>query len=158
MHEIIILVAKYFIVIPIIVAIVVFIQLKDKKDKRNFAIAVIAGGIATILAARLASSLWYDPRPFVVGHFTPLISHAADNGFPSDHTLLSAFIGWTILQYSRKYGIIVLIAAALIGTARVLAGVHHVSDIIGSFVISGLVTLLVIFVMNKIKFTKKSAI
>lgn len=158
MNEIIIIIAKYFILLPVVAALVVFFQLKGKKAKRNFAITIIVGGIATILLARVASAIWYDPRPFVVGHFTPLIPHAADNGFPSDHTLLAAFIGWTILRYSRKYGIVVLSAALLIGMARVLAGVHHVPDIIGSFVISAIAALLVMFIMNKIPFTKKSAI
>jgi len=156
MNEIITIVAQYFIVLPVIVAVIVFMQLSSKKDKKSFAIAMIAGGLLTLFCAYLASKLYSDPRPFVVGHFTPLIPHAAGNGFPSDHTLLAAFIGWTILFYSRKYGVIVLAIALLIGVARVLAGVHHISDIIGSFVISGLIVILMHVILRRIKITRKS--
>jgi undecaprenyl-diphosphatase len=153
MDTIIKLVAEYFIIIPIIIVLVVFFQLKDSKI--HFAIELIIAGLVAILLARIASMLWYDPRPFVVGHFTPLFAHASDNGFPSNHTLLASLIGWVTLTYSRKYSIIILITAFLIGAARVLAGVHHPLDILGSFVISGIAALIVIYIANRIR-TKKT--
>src|SRR6185437_16083076 len=89
-----------------------------------------------------------DPRPFVVGHFTPLLPHANDNGFPSDHTLLASFLGYAALRYSRWIGIAALVAAATIGLARVAAGIHHLEDIIGSFVITGVATLVVLLLIK----------
>ncbi|MDP3995235.1 MAG: hypothetical protein Q8P78_01305, partial [bacterium] len=38
--------------------------------------------------AFVARSFFYSPRPFVESGIAPLIPHAPDNGFPSDHTLL----------------------------------------------------------------------
>ena len=51
----------------------------------------ITGTLAEILT-QLGGSLFNDPRPFAVGHFRPLIPHVTDNGFPSDHALLAAFL------------------------------------------------------------------
>lgn len=108
-----------------------------KGRRREFAAMFLLGGIVSLLLAKLGSHLYHDPRPFVQGHFTPLIGHSNDNGFPSDHTLLASFIGWLVLVYDRKWGIGLLLVAALIGAARMAAGVHHLSDIVGSFVFAG---------------------
>jgi undecaprenyl-diphosphatase len=148
MDTVVKLVAEYFIIIPFVIALIVFIQLKGKYQKSRYVVELILAGIIAILLAHVASMLWFDPRPFIVGHFTPLFAHANDNGFPSDHTLLASLIGWVTLIYSRKYGIVALIVAILIGTARVLAGVHHPLDILGSFVVSGLATLIVILLVK----------
>ena len=143
MNTIAIITAKYAIILPVIVAAIVFWQLKTKQKRTEFVIFLLVGGIVSILLAKVGSAFITDPRPFVEGHFTPLIAHAADNGFPSDHTLLASFIGWVVLYYSRKWGVAALIIAVLIGLSRVYVGVHHLEDIIGSFVISGVSTLLV---------------
>ena len=89
------------------------------------------------IAAKIISHFYFDPRPFVVGNFTPLIPHAADNGFPSDHTLLGAAIAFAIFRFNKKLGLLLLFFAILVGFSRVLAGVHHASDIAGSIVIAG---------------------
>lgn len=151
MNTIAIIIAKYFIVLPFIAAAMVLWQLPSRKLKIHYTVSLIAGGILALLLARLASTLYYDPRPFVVGHFTPLVAHAADNGFPSDHTLLAAFIGWTTLRYSKKYGTIILILAAVIGLSRVIVGVHHIQDIIGSFIVSGIAAWAVGFILKKVE-------
>ena len=113
-----------------------FVKLKGRR--REFAIIFVLGGVVSLLLAKLGSHLYTDPRPFVQGHFTPLIGHTNDNGFPSDHTLLASFVGWLVLAYDRRWGWALLLVAALIGAARMAAGVHHLSDIIGSFVFAGL--------------------
>ena len=87
------------------------------------------------IIAKVVGHLYFDPRPFVVGHFTPLLSHAADNGFPSDHTLFGAAIAAVIFRFSRKTGTFLLFLAIFVGVARVFAGVHHTVDIAGSIVI-----------------------
>jgi undecaprenyl-diphosphatase len=158
MDNIIKLIAQYFVILPFLVALIVFVQLKGNHNKLFFIIKLVIAGILALLLARLASMIWYDPRPFVVGHFTPLLAHASDNGFPSDHTLLASLIGWVTFIYSRKYGIIALIISLLIGISRVLAGIHHPLDILGSFVVSGLAALLVIGIIKlfRMKKTDKS--
>jgi undecaprenyl-diphosphatase len=148
MDELIRIVANYFIILPILIILYVFIKLPKKQDRINFIILIITGGILSLLIAKLGAYFIYDPRPFVVGHFTPLIAHVSDNGFPSDHTLFSSFLGFAILKYSKKFGIAILVIAVLIGAARILAGVHHLEDIIGSFVIAGIAVLIITWVMG----------
>lgn len=157
MQELIKLVAKYAIIIPVLLAIIAVIKIKDKRTRVDFAILVVTGGILSLLLAKIGGHLIHDPRPFVVGHFTPLLPHANDNGFPSDHTLFASFLGFAILPYSKKLGLPALAIAICIGLARMAAGIHHLEDIIGSFVITGGVTLVVLAVLEIIRVRQRRA-
>lgn len=133
MHETVIIIAKYFIVLAALVIIAVWLKVSTPEKKR-FIVLAIVGAIFSLVLAKIGSKLYNDPRPFVAGHFTPYFSHAADNGFPSDHTLLASFLAFTTWRFSRKAGVTIFVIAILIGLSRVIAGVHHSVDIIGSIV------------------------
>lgn len=135
MHETVIIIAKYFIVLAVLIAFAVWLRVSTPQKKRFIVLAVL-GGIFSLALAKLGSKLYSDPRPFVAGHFTPYFSHAPDNGFPSDHTLLTSFLAFTTWRFSRLSGTAVLALAVLIGASRVIAGVHHWLDIAGSIVIA----------------------
>lgn len=142
MDTLIIFTAKYLYLVIILIGVVTFFRLS--KEKR-FELFVFAATTLPLMFALLilASSLYNNPRPFVVGDFTPLIPHAPDNGFPSDHTILSTAIAALIFPYARKTSIILFILALLVGAGRVLAGVHHTLDIVGSMVIAMVVAYIV---------------
>lgn len=133
-----------------VIALVYFLKISREK-KIEMAVFVIVTLPAIYLTARIASLLYFNPRPFVVGNFTPLIEHANNNGFPSDHTLLSAAIAMVVYFFNKKVGVFLLILAFLVGLARVLAGVHHFVDIIGSVAIAIAIAFLMYkFVLPKI--------
>lgn len=148
MHNLIIDVAKYGLVLSAILGVLAWWPLARLK-KRDFIILATASGVLALLLAKLGSKLYYDPRPFVVSHFTPYFSHAKDNGFPSDHTLLTAWLAFVTLYFNRRYGVIALVVAVLVGAARVVAGVHHLADIVGSIVFAGLAVALCSYAQQK---------
>jgi undecaprenyl-diphosphatase len=88
--------------------------------------------LLSLVLARVAGMLYDDPRPFVVEHVTPLVPHAADNGFPSDHALLAAAIVALVFLARPKASLPFAVLAALVDWARVASGVHHVIDVVGS--------------------------
>lgn len=133
--------AKYLILISILGALYLLRRLE--KHRRNFFILLVAGGILSILLAKIAGKLYSDPRPFIKDGVVPLIRASRDNGFPSEHTLLASLIGFSALVYSKKLGVALLIIAAFVGWARVYSGVHHLVDIVGSFAITAISTWLV---------------
>ena len=106
---------------------------------------------AIYLIAKLISHFYYDPRPFVAGHFTPLIPHQADNGFPSDHTLLSAAIASIIYYFNKKLSIGLWVLTLIIGFSRVYAGIHHPVDILGSVIIAIIVAPVAFLLTRKAK-------
>lgn len=140
--------AKYLYLLAVIIALVWFWKLPKEKKKEVAILGMIALP-AIYLVSKIGAWLYFDPRPFVVGHFTPLIPHDPDNGFPSDHMLLTAAIASLIFPFSKKVSVSIWVIAACVGISRVYVGIHHLIDIIGSAIISIVVFGLVYFVFEK---------
>ncbi|HTK33003.1 MAG TPA: phosphatase PAP2 family protein [Candidatus Paceibacterota bacterium] len=135
MNILYIFLAKYFFILsPLILGIYfMYLPLSSKKKMAIFALTAL---IFTYILGVAAGYLYFDPRPFVVGHFAPLIPHAPDNGFPSDHALFVSGLAMVGLYWSRRLGIALWIIAILVSIGRVLVGVHHFVDVAGSMLIA----------------------
>ena len=148
MSSLIIFAAKYLFILSPLTAGAYFLNAsREKKIKM-----LMLGGIALpfmYVTAKVLGHVYYDPRPFVQEHFTPLIPHDADNGFPSDHTLITAGVAAVIYFFNRPWGFALLGLALLVGAARVAAGVHHPVDIVGSIVIAVVVSFSTWFFMSR---------
>jgi len=144
MNFLIIFGAKYLFVLIVLVALVYFFTL-SKDKKREFILFVLIALPAIYIVAKISSLFFYDPRPFVSNGIVPLLPHAADNGFPSDHALLSATTAIIVFFYNKKVGAVLLVVALTVGVSRVLAGVHHPIDIIASFLIAIIISSLIYF-------------
>ncbi len=133
-NGLIVFVAQYlFFMLPLLAAII-FFRLPSGERKKYF-ISLAIGGICAFILAKLAGLVITDPRPFVNGHVMPLFPHTPDNGFPSDHTTFGTTLAFISFFYARKWGLVVIPVAILIGAARVFAHVHHWSDIIGGIAV-----------------------
>lgn len=97
--------------------------------------------IFSYLLAKISAMFIYDPRPFVTSHVQPLFPHTPDNGFPSDHTLLTTAIAAVIFAFNKRLGAFLFALALVIGLARILAHVHQPLDIISSVLIAVGMTL-----------------
>ncbi len=139
----IILFGAEYLYLAIVILALAYLVVVPKKQSSEVLVAALFTLPLTYLVAKGMSALYYDPRPFVVGGFAPLLPHAPDNGFPSDHTLLSAAIAMVIFSFERRLGVLLMGIAFTVGVARVLAGVHHLTDIVGSMVIASLLTYVV---------------
>ena len=115
---------------------------QSRDSQKRMALFAIPAGLFALALGMLANHLYFDPRPFVVGHFTPLVPHAPDNGFPSDHTLLVSAIAMIGTLWNRRLGIVLWILAFLVAISRVYVGLHHVLDVAGSIAISTVAVLL----------------
>lgn len=130
MDQIIIFCAKYLFVAILLLFIVAWLQ-ASKTHKKQLLLTVIIAVIIAAILDKLGGKLYYDPRPFTHG-IKPLITHSADNGFPSEHTLFSMTIAGVIALYRRRLGGIALAVAAIVGLARMAAHVHSLIDIVGA--------------------------
>lgn len=126
----------------ILVGIAILYWIKRPNKKQIFIFGVIALPVIYV-TARLLSLLYYNPRPFVEDNFAPLIPHAPDNGFPSDHTLLSAAIASVLYPFNKKLGLLAWLLTLFVGISRVMVGVHHTIDVAGSMVIAIVITSLI---------------
>ncbi len=135
MDTLIIFGAKYLIILPALAVLTIVFILPSRERVRFTILLVISLPLALVLA-KIAGHLYFNPRPFVVGNFTPLVQHGADNGFPSDHTLLASALAAAVTVIRPRLGAILWLLALVVGMCRVLAGVHHVIDIIGAIVVA----------------------
>jgi undecaprenyl-diphosphatase len=148
MTLLIILTASYLYFMTVAVALVAWVRSSRSVKLQLLKLSVLTFPLALVLA-QLAGVLYYDPRPFVLEHIRPLIAHAADNGFPSDHTLLCMTVAAVIWVYHRRTGILLGLVGVAVGSARVLAHVHHTVDIVGSTLIGVLATTIVWYLLDR---------
>jgi len=144
-----ILSADYLWYLIIGIAIVCFF-IRPWHEKIHLVIFAALVLVLVFLVSLLAGALYYDPRPFVVGHYTPLIPHKSNNGFPSDHVLWSSAIAAIIFPSSRYLSLVLWLLTAAVGIARVYVGLHHATDVIGSMVIAAVVAALVYYSLKRL--------
>lgn len=132
------------------IAIVYFLMQSRPRQKRMLIFAALVLPLVYIVSI-IGGAFYDDPRPFVVGHFSPLIPHKPNNGFPSDHVLWSAATAAIIFSSNRYLSIILWLLTILVGAARVHAGVHHPIDIAGSVLMAIVVAAFVYFMISRIK-------
>ncbi|BAL80271.1 undecaprenyl-diphosphatase [Caldisericum exile] len=102
-----------------------------KKDFKGF-LFMGTSVIFALLIGYITKTLFYHPRPFVMGLGIDLVKDDATSSFPSNHTT-SMFAFATSLYLMKKHvsGVIALILGVLLGVARVYIGVHFPFDILG---------------------------
>ncbi len=101
-------------------------------DRRRFIIMAVAASLLAYLLTQVATRVYMDPRPLVLNQFTPLVPHGTDNGFPSDHSVVSFTAAFIIWPYRRFLSIGLTLLAGLVGAARVISGAHHLLDVVGA--------------------------
>jgi undecaprenyl-diphosphatase len=116
---------------------------------RRRVLPVVLVGIALALAyagGLAAAGLVPEERPFTSHpEIHQLIPHEAGQSFPSDHSLAAFALAFATLAFlSRRWGAVLLPAAALIGFSRVYGGVHYPGDILGAALLAGLGIALVV--------------
>lgn len=144
--DMIILCAEYlFLLAPILVVWTLW-----KKGAEEARLLLYRGMVVLVvgfLLAKAGGALYNEPRPFVLHHTQPLIAHVADNGFPSDHTLVAAGCGFLLLAFSMPAAGVALLAALIVGVSRVACGLHSPLDIGSSFlfafVANGIASILI---------------
>ena len=141
--------AKYLFLVIVFLTLGYFFMQKRAVQKRILFFALISLPL-TFIIAKILSMFYYDPRPFVSYHFTPLIPHDVTNGFPSDHALLSFGLSFLLFFFNKKVGACVLFLGILVGIARIYVGVHSLIDITGSFFIAFVVAFSTHLIVKRI--------
>lgn len=96
------------------------------------------GAILAVGIDLLGGRLFNDPRPFVVLGVAPLFSHPPDNGFPSDHSAVAAYMATCLWFIDVPSAAVATLAAVAIGVARVYGLVHWPLDVVGGWAIGAL--------------------
>jgi undecaprenyl-diphosphatase len=114
------------------------------EKKREILMVFFSGCLAWILAYVL-KFFFHTLRPFdAFSAVHPLISESGF-GFPSGHATFFMALAFSIFFLHKKAGYIFMFFALLIGLARIIAGVHFPVDILGGFILGGIISSSVAF-------------
>ena len=122
----------------VLVAALVVVVARYRARLLELALAATVIGPTAFVLAKIGAGVISSPRPFTQSGVAPLITSAHDNGFPSDHTLLLGAVAAVVTVANRRLGLGFWALAAIVGLARVYAGVHHPINVLGSLVIAAL--------------------
>jgi len=115
-----------------------FLLVLCKEGPRQKWYVLSEGALATLLARGLVTEMfrffYHHPRPFDFYGFAPLIAISAPS-FPSAHMTLLFAVATVVWFRYRLWGFCYFVMAAVVGVARIYAGVHWPLDIIGGAVI-----------------------
>lgn len=108
----------------------------DTRWKRACAAGLSAAAVG-LIANQAISHLWDRARPYDMhASIVPLLPRSADPSFPSDHATAALAIAFGVFFVSRRAGWFFLAFACLVSVSRVLAGMHHPTDVLASFVVA----------------------
>ncbi|MFB6356927.1 MAG: phosphatase PAP2 family protein [bacterium] len=104
------------------------------KENWNRARSLTMGLLVAISISVLLRMIVPSERPFVIGGFEPLIPHESGRGFPSNHAISTAvFAGVFLYDGPRWLGGIFSVLAIIVGSARVIAGLHFPVDVVSGW-------------------------
>ncbi len=102
-------------------------------------LVLVAEGISAGIAARIGVEIirLFIPRlrPLVVDHIAHVLFIETSYSFPSGHASFFFALSTIVYFYNKRWGFWFFIASASIGFARVVAGVHYPTDILGGMIL-----------------------
>ena len=112
------------------------------EKKKEILMVFITSGFAWVVA-RLLKIIIHTPRPFdALSNVTSLFPESG-YAFPSGHATFFLALAMSIYFLHKKAGYWFIFFALVIGLARIVAGVHFPIDILGGFVLGGVVAYFV---------------
>lgn len=124
-----------------------FLQFKNKFKEISFVMitSLSAWGIATI-----AKSFIFSPRPFLLfDNVKPLFLHGGVESFPSGHAMFFSALAMSLYFIHKRMGVLYFIVALIVGTARVVAGIHHPRDIFFGYIFGVAIALIFKLIFKK---------
>ncbi|UKJ07629.1 phosphatase PAP2 family protein [Solitalea lacus] len=130
-------------------------------DRKWFYIS-LCSFVATTFVVQLLKRLMVEPRP--LDHFQDVAHlHLCDwvnvhhtNSFPSGHTASAFSMAFLLVNMvnDKRWGLLILFLAALVGYSRVYLAQHFLSDVSTGSYIGITVTILSIYAVNEHQFNK----
>lgn len=137
--------AEYFpyLVAALFVFFVIF-RVLLQRDKwlllgAGFGAALVARGAVEVIRLFVERS-----RPFVNSETVVALLSETSYSFPSGHAAFFFALSTVVFLYNRRWGWWFFAASTIIGIARIAAGVHYPTDILGGAVLGIMVGYLVV--------------
>ncbi|MFF3024104.1 undecaprenyl-diphosphatase [Gottfriedia sp. NPDC057948] len=130
--------------ILIVIGLLAYLWIQKGSERKYTAFYIVLTLILALGGNFIIHQFYYHARPFVNHHVTKLITHSSDSSFVSDHGTLVFSTALILLFRKDRLGLISLVWAILVGISRIFVGVHYPFDIIGAFILAGIVAIVVL--------------
>jgi len=123
------------------------------KHARELSVIFFTALCAWGLAEFLKELVFYNPRPYEVSfeNIHVLLTNGSMDSFPSGHATFFFALATGLYFYHKKLGALYFLGAFLIGFSRIIAGIHWPFDIMGGYVLGGLVAFAVFYFYRREK-------
>ena len=148
MELIIVFLAKYFGYVLLAVFLILFWL---NKNKDFLFISLVSALVSRFVFTELIRFFYFRPRPFAEQGVSPLIEHAPSASFPSGHAAFFFALSAGIYYYNKKAGLWFFVGSVAIGLARVFAGLHYFTDVLGGLAIGVFAFWLVSYIFRILK-------
>lgn len=124
-------------------------RLKDNlyKIKETFFSFVI--GASAYISSVVLKGIFGKLRPFEQYQNVNNLFLETTPSFPSSHAAFYMALAFSVYFIHKKVGFILIVCALLIGTARVMAGVHYPVDILGGYVLGIIIAIFFNYLFKK---------
>ena len=123
-----------------------------KKTRKCGLFMLISMMLGLIFGNGLLKNLVARQRPcWIDDTINLLVANPKDFSFPSGHTLASFEAAITILLFDKRWGIVAIITAFLIGISRLYLFVHFPTDVLAGAVLGTIIAVTVYHLGNKIE-------
>ena len=111
-----------------------------------------AATLAAWAASELIKKFYFSPRPFeILTDLAPLLTFGGDDSFPSAHAAAFFALAFAVRLYRPVVGNFLIFVALAVSAARVAALLHWPSDILGGFLLAGLVVFVLRSLVNYLR-------
>lgn len=140
LHSFTTLITKYTPYIPFLIYPAVLVYLFIIRHPL-FLITLIKPSIAFIILS-VFRKIINRKRPYELYNYKPLLPHKSGQSFPSRHTLSAVIIALVCLDINIYLGLFMLFIAFIIAVSRIIAGLHHISDVIVAIIFAYIVYII----------------
>jgi undecaprenyl-diphosphatase len=119
------------------------------QKKKEILLVFFAGVLAWTLSHFL-KLLFHTNRPFDALSQVHSLFSETGYAFPSGHATFFMALAVSIFFLHKRTGYIFMLFAILIGLARIAGGVHFPIDILGGFILGGIVSYLVAYFVKNV--------
>ena len=138
--------APYFL---LLVALVLGIREKSQRKKIvYFSVLALSVLLSRGVFTEIIRYFYHHPRPYAALGFEPLVNHDPSGSFPSGHATFYFALAFGVFYFRRRAGSWFISVAALMGVARIYAGVHWPLDIVSGAVIGAASVFVVVFLLK----------
>ena len=131
------------------ILVLIFIFKSAKLSRFMVLVALISAVVSRGIITTIIRFFYHHPRPFDVLVVNQLISEN-DYSFPSGHAAFYFALSLGVYFYNKKLGITFFVVSALMGIARIFAGVHWPADILGGVLVGIVSAIAVNLVLRRI--------